>query len=227
MSGGSCASEGTNMDHDSHLVTRRTFLGASATGSAALLTGGLTALLGKTGAAKAPAVEVWLEKSIPELQSLMASGELTSHELTKGYLDRIHELNPLLHAVIETNPQAVGIAAKRDAERKSGKIRGLLHGIPILVKDNIATDDQMETTAGSLALVGSRVPSDATLGMAAVSGTTTPSTAVSDGIFAVNVVPPFPLSTTIVPPCNSTSSFTNERPIPVPGWARVVDSSTW
>ena len=163
MSGGSCASEGTNMDHDSHLVTRRTFLGASATGSAALLTGGLTALLGKTGAAKAPAVEVWLEKSIPELQSLMASGELTSHELTKGYLDRIHELNPLLHAVIETNPQAVGIAAKRDAERKSGKIRGLLHGIPILVKDNIATDDQTETTAGSLALVGSRVPSDATL----------------------------------------------------------------
>ena len=93
----------------------------------------------------------------------MASGALTSRELTKGYLERIHDLNPLLHAVIETNPQAVGIAAKRDAERKAGKIRGPLHGIPILVKDNIATDDTMETTAGSLALVGSRVPGDAPL----------------------------------------------------------------
>ena len=143
--------------------TRRAFLGASAAGGTALLTGSFTGLLGKTIAAKTPAESDWLEKSIPELQALMDSGALTSRELTKGYLGRIHELNPLLHAVIETNPQAVGIAAKRDAERKAGKIRGPLHGIPIFVKDNIATDDTMETTAGSLALVGSRVPGDALL----------------------------------------------------------------
>jgi amidase len=101
--------------------------------------------------------------SIPQLQALMASGDLTSGELTRGYLRRIRQLNPLLGAVIETNKDAVEIAAKRDRERRKGQIRGPLHGIPILLKDNIATKDDMETTAGSLALVGSRVPADATL----------------------------------------------------------------
>ena len=93
----------------------------------------------------------------------MASRELSSLELTKAYLHRIKELNPLLGAVIETNPQAIGIAAQRDAERRRHRVRGPLHGIPVLVKDNIATHDRMETTAGSLALVGSRVPADAAL----------------------------------------------------------------
>lgn len=67
----------------------------------------------------------------------------------------------MLHAVIETNPDAPAIAARRDAERRAGRVRGPLHGIPVLVKDNIATRDAMETTAGSLALVGSHVPRDA------------------------------------------------------------------
>jgi len=79
----------------------------------------------------------------------------------KGYLRRISSLNPLLHSVIETNPNAVSIAQHLDNERRHGHVRGPLHGIPILVKDNIATDDNMETTAGSLALVHSRVPADA------------------------------------------------------------------
>lgn len=105
----------------------------------------------------------WFEASILEIQGLMASGDLTSRELTRAYLARIAALDPTLHAVIETNPQAIGIAAKRDAERRRGHVRGPLHGIPILLKDNIATDDRMETTAGSLALVGSRVPRDATV----------------------------------------------------------------
>ena len=105
----------------------------------------------------------WFEASIPDLQALMISGELTSRELTQAYLQRIDRLNPLLGAVIETNPQAVGIAARLDGERHARRVRGPLHGIPILLKDNIATDDAMETTAGSLALVGTRVPGDAPL----------------------------------------------------------------
>ncbi len=91
----------------------------------------------------------------------MATGRLSAAELTEAYLQRIDRLDPLLHAVIETNPQAVEIAARRDAERRAGRSRGPLHGIPVLVKDNIATNDAMETTAGSHALVGSRVPRDA------------------------------------------------------------------
>ena len=93
----------------------------------------------------------------------MASGDLSSAELTEAYLRRIERLDPILHAVIETNPQALEIAARRDRDRAAGRRRGPLHGIPVLVKDNIATNDAMETTAGSLALVGSRVPRDARL----------------------------------------------------------------
>ena len=91
----------------------------------------------------------------------MATGRLSAADLTDAYLQRIERLDPLLHSVIETNPQALEIAARRDTERRAGRIRGPLHGIPVLVKDNIATNDKMETTAGSLALVGSRVPRDA------------------------------------------------------------------
>ena len=93
----------------------------------------------------------------------MASGQVSSKELVKGYLRRIASLNPLLNSVIETNPNAVSIAQHLDNERRRGQVRGPLHGIPVLVKDNIATDDNMETTAGSLALVRSRVPADAVI----------------------------------------------------------------
>ncbi len=149
-----------------HRLTRRRFLAATAAGGAAILAGGATSLAAPAPAPRASVADEdapWFEATIPELQALMASGELTSRELTKAYLARIASLNPTLHAVIETNPQAIGIAAQRDAERRRGKVRGPLHGIPILLKDNIATADRMETTAGSLALVGSRVPRDATL----------------------------------------------------------------
>ena len=103
----------------------------------------------------------WFEASIPELEAQMASRRLSSAELTEAYLRRIDRLDPVLHAVIETNPEALEIATRRDVERRAGRVRGPLHGIPILLKDNIATNDAMETTAGSLALVGSRVPRDA------------------------------------------------------------------
>ncbi|HEV7603981.1 MAG TPA: amidase family protein [Candidatus Limnocylindrales bacterium] len=93
----------------------------------------------------------------------MASRQLSSLELTDAYLGRIRRLDPLLHAVIETNPEAHEIARRRDDERLAGRLRGPLHGIPVLLKDNIGTNDAMATTAGALALVGSRVPRDATL----------------------------------------------------------------
>ena len=147
-------------------LSRRRFLAATAAGGAAVLAGGSASLAAPPpGPNRRVADEdaAWFEASIPELQALMASGELSSRQLTQAYLRRIAALDPTLHSVIETNPQAIGIAAQRDAERRRGKVRGPLHGIPILLKDNIATADRMETTAGSLALVGSRVPRDATL----------------------------------------------------------------
>jgi amidase len=139
-------------------TTRRKFIGTAAGTSAAILSGGLASFL--RAAVEAPD-EIFIEKTIPQLQQLMASGQLTSRELVRGYLRRINSLNALLHSVIETNPDAIEIAERLDNERRRGHVRGPLHGIPLLVKDNIATDDRMETTAGSLALVGSRVPADA------------------------------------------------------------------
>ena len=141
-------------------ITRRRFIGAAAGGSAALLTGGLTSLLKPTASA---AGFQFLEATIPQLQAAMASGQLTSVQLTTDYLNQITTFNPLLHAVIETNPDALAIAKKLDTERHAGHLRGPLHGIPVLVKDNLATADKMQTTAGSLALVDSIVPSDSTV----------------------------------------------------------------
>jgi amidase len=149
-----------SLNHD-HTVSRRKFLGTTALGSAALLSGGLSSLLSRY--ASAAGGFDFVEKGIPELQAAMASGELTSKQLVVGYLQRIESLNRLLHSVIETNPDAISIAGDLDRERSRGHVRGPLHGIPILVKDNIATDDRMETTAGSFALVGSQVPADAVI----------------------------------------------------------------
>lgn len=106
------------------------------------------------------------EATIDDLQQRMASGELTARALTAAYLERIAEVDragPKLNAVIELNPDALAIAEQLDAERRAGHVRGPLHGIPILIKDNVATVDKMETTAGSLALVGAKPPRDAHL----------------------------------------------------------------
>jgi amidase len=103
------------------------------------------------------------EKPIAELQAAMANGEVTSRGLVEAYLARIAEVDPRLHAVVEVNPDAVAIADALDAERRAGKTRGPLHGVPVLVKDNLATGDSMTTTAGSLALEGVRAPRDATV----------------------------------------------------------------
>lgn len=106
------------------------------------------------------------EYTIAKLQEQMKSGNVSSLQVVDAYLARIAELDdagPQLHAVIELNPDARAIATERDAERKAGKVRGPLHGIPVLLKDNIATADKMETTAGSLALVGMKPSADAPL----------------------------------------------------------------
>ncbi len=104
------------------------------------------------------------EMTIWEWQSKMNSGELTAHRITESYLERIEQLDkqgPAIRAVIELNPDALAIADALDEERKAGQTRGPLHGIPILIKDNIDTHDRMQTTAGSLALEGSIAPRDA------------------------------------------------------------------
>jgi amidase len=144
-----------------HTITRRKFLGTTALGSAVLLGGGLISLVQRS--ASAAGGFDFIEKSISELQGAMASGQLTSRELTQGYIRRMQSLNPLLNSVIEVNPNAIAIASQLDNERRRGQVRGPLHGIPLLVKDNIATDDQMQTTAGSLAIYGNHVPADAVI----------------------------------------------------------------
>ncbi|HEY5902769.1 MAG TPA: amidase family protein, partial [Anaerolineales bacterium] len=106
------------------------------------------------------------ELGIAELQSKMQTGELTARQLAVLYLERIRSLDqagPKVNSVIELNPEADSIAGALDAERAAGHVRGQLHGIPILLKDNIDTGDEMQTTAGSLALEGSRASRDAGL----------------------------------------------------------------
>jgi amidase len=104
------------------------------------------------------------ELTISDLQEGMKSGKWTAQSLVRKYLERINDIDrsgPKINSVIEINPEAAAIAAALDSERKQGTLRGPLHGIPILIKDNIDTADRMMTTAGSLALEGSHATRDA------------------------------------------------------------------
>jgi amidase len=103
------------------------------------------------------------ESTIADLQSDIASGKHTSQSITEKYLARIQEIDqsgPQLKSVIEVNRDALVLAEMLDKERKQGRLRGPMHGIPVLIKDNLDTADHMETTAGSLALLGSRPARD-------------------------------------------------------------------
>jgi len=137
---------------------RREFIKTGATGLATIT------LLGKSRAGDlviavdgGPFPEL-VEVTIPQLQAQMKSGKLTARRLAEMYLERIKQLDTKTRSVLEINPDALAIADARDKERKKGKVRSQLHGIPILIKDNIDTADKMLTTAGSLALVDAPKP---------------------------------------------------------------------
>jgi amidase len=148
-------------DHPDH-IDRRGFLGLGAATGAAVVSGACgperqPGAAGAKGALSVPPFE-FEETSVADLQKKMEAGELTARRLTEAYLDRIQALDgqgPTLRSVLEANPEAVAIAEALDAEREENGPRGPLHGIPVLLKDNIDTADQLTTTAGSLALEGS------------------------------------------------------------------------
>ena len=144
-------------------MKRRTFFKTSAITGSGLATFGLVNC--KPQATNEPSVDFTEfelnEISIAVLQQKMASGEESSESICQKYLDRISIVDKTLKSVIELNPDALNIAKKMDEERKNNQMRGPLHGIPILIKDNIDTGDKMLTTAGSLALLGNRAEKDA------------------------------------------------------------------
>jgi amidase len=129
------------------------------------LLGGVAASAGTTTAASAKGLNI-VEASAAELQAAMAQGHFSALQLVDAYLARILAIDrsgPQLRSIIELNPDARTIAMQRDLERKTQGPRGPLHGIPVLLKDNIATADRMQTTAGSLALAGESAAHDAFL----------------------------------------------------------------
>jgi len=138
---------------------RRTFLKTAALASGAAM---LPPAISAEPSPKPPAFELD-ELSIADLQKGLSSGKFTVRSLTEKYLARITAIDkhgPAVNAVIQINPDALQIADALDKERRTAKPRGPLHGIPVLIKDNIGTADRMMTTAGSLALLGSIPPSD-------------------------------------------------------------------
>lgn len=141
-------------------LDRRDFLKAGA--AAGALAAGLRITPGE--AQSLPADFDLEEVTVAELRRRMETGQDTARSVAEKYLTRIEAVDragPRLSCVIETNPDALAIAEQLDRERAGGRVRGPLHGVPVLIKDNIATADGMQTTAGSLALVGSRPPRDA------------------------------------------------------------------
>ena len=154
------------------MIDRRRFIGTSIAGGAAAALGtaacapdapqGAGGEGAASGAGGVPPFELD-EVTVAELRTAMESGERTARSITQLYLDRIAAIDgqgPELRSVIETNPEALEIADRLDAERQASGPRGPLHGIPVALKDNIDTHDRMTTTAGSLALEGSIPPQD-------------------------------------------------------------------
>jgi amidase len=164
------------MDRDKELgrgtnhLNRRGFLKTGLTGAVAAATFPALAGMERAVASPVPASDVQSfeldDVTIAELQEGMKSGKYTARSITEKYLDRLEAIDqkgPALKSVIEVNPDALSIADALDKERKAKGPRGPLHGIPVLIKDNIDTADRMATTAGSLALVGSKPPKDSFL----------------------------------------------------------------
>ena len=160
-------------------MDRRRFLGTGALGAASLAVGpiaGASTPASPAGPPTGPLAPplpvgsvqdfVFAESTVADLQAHMAAGRHSARAVAQAYLARIAALDqagPSVRSVIEVNPDALEIAGRMDAERRGGRVRGPLHGIPVLLKDNVDTADRMQTTAGSLALVGAPAPKDAFL----------------------------------------------------------------
>ncbi|MBV9304617.1 MAG: amidase [Acidobacteriaceae bacterium] len=148
-------------------VNRRAFLGAGSLGAAAFATLGRAADVSPDTSQSSDAVASNLEEAtIADLQAAMSAGRLTAAGLVQQYLSRINKLDrhgPEVNSVLELNPDALAIAKVLDQERRLIGVRGPLHGIPVMLKGNIDTADKMQTTAGSLALIGPSPSTDATV----------------------------------------------------------------
>lgn len=137
-----------------HGTNRREFLGTAAVAGAGMMMGGNIAK-----GARPANIEIE-EATAAELRAAMESGKASSKEIVMAYLDRIKAIDPKINSMIELNPDALSIAEKLDKERKTAQVRGPLHGMPVVIKDNIDTADKMKTTAGSLALVDAPTPAE-------------------------------------------------------------------
>jgi amidase len=145
-------------------MKRRTFFRTTALSSSALALSGLAGCRNsttKTGESPDFSEFELNEITVNDLQQKMEAGELTSQAICQKYLSHIEKVDRVLKSVIEINPDVPEIARNLDEERKNGKVRGPLHGIPVMIKDNIDTGDNMQTTAGSLALEGNIANEDA------------------------------------------------------------------
>jgi amidase len=154
-------------ERGSRSVSRRSFLGSTLAAGAgtSFLPALAAARESRSGEMQAAEVRPFEldDLSLADLQSAMAAGKFTARSITEKYLQRIEHVDkqgPSVNSVIEMNPDALAIADALDKERKEKGARGPLHGIPVLIKDNIDTADRMQTTAGSLALLHSRPPRD-------------------------------------------------------------------
>src|SRR5882724_8450423 len=154
-------------ENDGGGVNRRHFLELAALGSALAFAKPLSAVA--QASAPTPTVVPELEEiTIGELQDGMKSGRWTARSIAEGYLGRIDAIDkhgppngPMVNSIIQLNPDALAIADAMDVERKAGHVRGPLHGIPVVIKDNIDTADKMATSAGSLALAKNHAARDA------------------------------------------------------------------
>src|ERR1043166_9084659 len=150
---------------ESTALSRRRFLRTGLLGGLAAVAAPKLTRAGRGPWAERPETLFQLEElTVADFQAGAKAGKYTARRVAEMYLKRIEEVDrrgPALNSVIEVNPEALAIADALDRERKAGRVRGPLHGVPVLIKDNIGTADRMETTAGSLALVGARPARDA------------------------------------------------------------------
>ncbi len=144
-------------------MKRRNFFKTTVLSSSLLAIGGLTSCSEREATDESSGFAHFdlNEITVDDLRQKMESGEMTSETICRKYLERINRVDPVLKSVIEINPDALSIAREMDKERKEGKVRGPLHGMPVMIKDNIDTGDRMQTTAGSLALEGNVADEDA------------------------------------------------------------------